>query len=82
MSDTCCNPSCSIPRKPDNGKLYCAEIEIGDATALRQRKVAYFWLCDCCARQMKPESEVAGEVIRQLLSPAFSASTPVSGTVH
>jgi hypothetical protein len=82
MSDTCGNPACSVPRHPDNGKLFCAEIEISSEAALRQRTIAYIWLCDYCARQMKPESEVAGEVIRVLLSPDSAASAPVSGAVH
>ena len=82
MSDTCANPSCSVSRHPDNGKLFCAEIEFSSATQLHQRKIAYVWLCDYCARQMKPDSEVAGEVIRLLLSPATGASAPVSGTVQ
>jgi hypothetical protein len=55
MSDTCSNPSCSVLRHPGNGKLFCAEIEISGAAELRQR-TAYVWLCDGCARQMKPRA--------------------------
>jgi hypothetical protein len=82
MSDTCGNPSCSVSRHPDNGKLFCAEIEISGATELHHRTIAYIWLCDGCARQMEPESEVAGEIIRVLLTQSSGASTPISITVN
>lgn len=75
MSETCGNPSCSISRHPDSGKLFCAEIEISGATELHRRKTAYVWLCDGCARQMKPESEVAGEIIRVLIAQSAGAAT-------
>ncbi len=68
MSDTCANPSCSVSRHLDHGKFFCAEIEICGATQGPQRKTAYVWLCDGCARQMRPESEVAGEIIRVLIA--------------
>jgi hypothetical protein len=82
MSDTCANPSCSVSRHPDNGKLFCAEIEISGATEVHQRKIAYIWLCDGCARQMKPESAVAGEIIRGLLAQSCGAATASSPTVN
>jgi hypothetical protein len=82
MSDTCCNPSCSVSRHPDNGKLFCAEIEISSATELQQRKIVYVWLCDGCARQMKPESEVAGEIIRVLIAQSAGAAAAVAPTVN
>jgi hypothetical protein len=82
MSDTCANPSCSVSRHPDNGKLFCAEIEICSATKLHQRKIAYVWLCDGCARQMKTESEVVGEIIRILLTQSSAASTAVAPMVN
>ena len=82
MSDTCGNPSCSVSCQPDNGKLFCAEIEISSATELYQRKIAYIWLCDGCARQMKPESEIAGEIIRVLLTQPCGASTAIAHTVN
>ncbi len=82
MSDTCGNPSCLVSRHPDNGKLYCAEIEITSATEAGQWKVAYIWLCDGCARQMKPESEVAGEIIRVLIAQSSGAFTASSLTVN
>lgn len=78
MSDTCGNPSCSVSRHPGNGKLFCAEIEISSAIEVHERKTAYVWLCDGCARQMKPESEVAGQIIQALIAqssgtaPAFA----------
>jgi hypothetical protein len=77
MSDTCGNPSCSVSRHPHNGRLFCAEIEIGNA-----RKTAYLWLCDGCSLQMKPQSEVAGEVIRVLISQSCYAATVVAPTVN
>lgn len=82
MSDTCGNPSCSVSRHPDNGKLYCAEIEISGATQVCQRKVAYIWLCNGCARQMKPDSVVAGEIVRVLLTQSSGASTAAASTVN
>jgi len=82
MSDRCANPSCSVSLLPDKGKLFCAEIEISDPIELHQRKVAYVWLCDGCARQMQPESEVAGEVIRALLAQPSAESAPISRAVN
>jgi hypothetical protein len=82
MSDTCGNPSCPVSRHPDNGKLFCAEIEISGATEIHQRKTAYVWLCDGCARQMKPESEVAGEIIRVLIAQSAGAVTAVAPPVN
>jgi hypothetical protein len=82
MSDTCGNPSCSVSRHRCNGKLFCAEIEIGSATEVHQRKKAYVWVCDGCARQMKPESEVAGEIIRLLIAQSSGATTAVAPTVN
>lgn len=82
MSDTCGNPSCSVLRHPGNGKLFCAEIQIGSSTELHQRKIAYVWLCDCCARLMKPESEVAGEIIRGLLITSLGGPTVTAPTVN
>jgi hypothetical protein len=82
MSDTCVNPSCSVSRHPYNGKLFCAEIEISSATKLHQRTIAYVWLCDGCAQQMEPESEVAGEIIRVLLAQSCGATTAVAPTVN
>ena len=82
MSDTCANPSCSVSRHPDHGKLFCAEIEISGATEVHQRKIAYIWLCDGCARQMKPESEVAGEIIRGLLAQSCGVATAVASKVN
>ena len=82
MSDTCSNPSCSVSRQSDNGKLFCAQIEISSATEVHERKTAYVWLCDGCARQMKPESKVAGEIIRVLIAQSAGAATAVAPTVH
>ena len=82
MSETCGNPSCFVSRHPDNGKLFCVEIEITSATEVHQRKIAYVWLCDGCARQMKPESEVAGEIIRLLIAQSSGATTAIAPTVH
>ena len=82
MSDRCANPSCSVSRHPDKGKLFCAEIEISSATEVHQRKTACFWLCDGCARRMKPESEVAGEIIRVLIAQTSGAATAVAPTVN
>jgi hypothetical protein len=82
MSDICANPFCSVSRDPDHGKLFCAEIEIRSLTEVHQRKIAYLWLCDGCAGQMKSESEVAGEIIRVLLAQSSSAPTPISPMVN
>jgi hypothetical protein len=82
MSDRCANPSCSVSRHPDKGKLFCAEIEISSATEVHQRQMAYVWLCDCCARLMKPESEVAGEIIRGLLTTSCGGTTVAASTVN
>ena len=82
MSDTCGNPSCTVSRHPDNGKIFCAEIDIGSATEPHQRTIAYVWLCDRCARQMKPESEVAGEIIRVLIAQSSAPLTVLSRTVN
>lgn len=81
MSYTCGNPSCSVSRHPDNGKLFCAEVEISSATEVLQRKTVYVWLCDYCARQMKPDSEVAGKIIKRLLAQSCGAAT-VASTVN
>ncbi len=82
MSNICANPSCSVLRHPDNGKLFRAEIEISGASEVHQRETAYLWLCDGCARQMKPESEVAGEIIRVLLAGSSGADAGVSPAVN
>ena len=82
MSDICANPSCSVSHRPDNGMLFCAEIEISGTTEVHQRKIAYVWLCDGCARQMKPNSEVAGEIIRVLLTQSSAAAAPLPPTVN
>ena len=82
MSDTCSNPSCSVSRQPDNGKLFCAEIEMSSATEVHERKTAYVWLCDRCARQMKPESKVAGEIIQVLIAQSAGSATAVIPSVH
>jgi hypothetical protein len=82
MSDTCGNPSCSVSRHLDNGKLFCAEIEISGSNEVHQRKTAYIWLCDGCARQMKAESEVAGEVIRALIAQSAGIATAIAPMVH
>jgi hypothetical protein len=82
MSNTCGNPSCSVSRHPANGKLFCAEIEISSATEVHARKTAYVWLCDGCARQMKPESEVAGEIIRVLIAQSADPATAVAPMVN
>jgi hypothetical protein len=75
MSDSCANPCCSALSYRDNGKLFCAEIEISGATYGCQRKTAYIWLCDCCALQMKAKSEVAEDIIRVLLARSCAEST-------
>jgi len=82
MSDICGNPSCSVSRHPGNGKLFCAEIEISSAIEVYERKTAYVWLCDSCARQMKPDSEVAGEIIRVLIAQSAGAATAAAPTVN
>jgi exosome complex RNA-binding protein Csl4 len=82
MSDTCGNPSCSVSRHRDNGKLFCAEIEISSATEVYQRKIAYVWLCDGCAQQMKPESAIVGDIIRALVAQASGAATAIASTVN
>lgn len=74
MTYTCANPSCSVSRHLANGKLFCVAIEISGATEVHQRKTSYVWLCDGCARQMKPESDVAGEVIRGMLAQSCHAT--------
>jgi len=76
MSDYCANPSCSVSRHPDNGRLFCAEIEISGTTEIHRRETAYVWLCDGCARLMKPDSEVAGEIIRVLLVQSYAPTSP------
>jgi len=75
MSDICGNPSCSVFRHQNNGKYVCAEIEISSATELHQRKVAYIWLCNGCARLMKPESEVVEAIIPGLLTMSSESFT-------
>jgi hypothetical protein len=82
MSDRCANPSCSVSRYSDKGKLFCAEIETRGTIEGPQRKIAYVWLCDGCARKMQPESEVAGEIIRVLLTEPLAALTPISPMVN
>lgn len=76
MADHCANPSCSASRHQDNGRLFCAEIEISGATEIHGRTTAYVWLCDGCARLMKPGSEVAGEIIRVLLAQSYAPNSP------
>jgi hypothetical protein len=82
MSDRCANPSCFVSRDPHTGKLFCTEIEISNTAAVLQRRTAYIWLCDGCARQMKAESEIAGEVIRGLLAASANTQTPISSAVN
>jgi hypothetical protein len=82
MSDTCGNPSCSVSRHRHKGKLFCAEIEISSATEVYQRRTAYVWVCDGCARQMKPESEVAGGIIRVLIARSSGAAAAVAPMVN
>ena len=82
MSYTCGNPSCSVSRHPDSGKLFCAEVEISSATEVHERKTVYLWLCDRCARQMKPDSEIAGEVIRRLLTQSCDASAVATSAMN
>jgi len=82
MSDHCANPSCSLPRTPNQGKLFCAEIEIGGTTCSPLRTTAYVWLCDGCARQMRPDSEVAGDVIRVLMAQSYGSNSPLSSTIQ
>jgi hypothetical protein len=82
MPDTCGNPSCSVSRHPDNGKLFCAEIEIRGETEVRERTIAYVWLCDGCARQMRPESEIVGEITRVLLAQSSGSAMPISPAVN
>jgi hypothetical protein len=74
MSDRCANPSCFVSRDPHTGKLFCTEIEISNTAAVL--------LCDGCARQMKAESEIAGEVIRGLLAASANTQTPISSAVN
>ena len=82
MSYTCGNPSCSVSRHPDSGKLFCAEVEISSATEIHERKTVYLWLCDHCARQMKPDSKIAGEIIRGLLAQSCGAATVAASAVN
>ena len=82
MPDCCANPSCSVPRYPNQGKLFCAEIEIGSATCAAHRTTAHVWLCDGCARQMTPDSEVAGDIVRALLAQSYPSCTPQSSAVN
>ena len=82
MSDRCANPPCSAPRHPNQGKLFCVEIEIGSATCTAQRTTAYVWLCDGCAKQMKPNSEVAGDIIGALVAQTYASCTPVRPMVN
>jgi hypothetical protein len=82
MSETCANPSCSVSRCRDHGKLFCAEIEMSSTSEVHKRRVAYVWLCDCCAQQMKPESEIVGEIVRELIARSAGASAAVAPMVN
>jgi hypothetical protein len=82
MSHYCANPSCSVPLVPNQGKLFCAEIEIGSASSAARRTTTRVWLCDGCARQMKSYSEVASDVIRALLADSCASYPPIQSMIN
>jgi hypothetical protein len=71
-----------MPRHFNKGKLFCAELEIAKVSDVPQHMTVHVWLCDGCAMQMKPDSQVAGEVIRLLLAQFYNPSAPYSPTVN
>lgn len=83
MSDTCGNPSCSVPRRPHDGKLFRAEIEISGGAELRRQMMVCVWLCDGCARQMRPEGAIVGEITKGLIAQSYGVATAmVASTVN
>ena len=63
MLGKCANRWCSSLRTGDEGQLFRLDIDIANTAGENQRKTAYVWLCDPCARQMSPRIEVAGDTV-------------------
>jgi len=82
MAEKCANPLCSSLRRPDEGKLFRADIEIGNLAGRHQTKTAYVWLCDRCAVQMNPRIEVSGNTVRLLLAAIPPASVATETSPH
>jgi hypothetical protein len=83
MSGRCANPMCSVPRLPEEGKLFRLDIEIGNADGTCGTKTAFVWLCGQCSQAMNPKIEVAGNTVKVLLAahPVMPvAARPSAGT--
>jgi hypothetical protein len=63
MPGKCANGFCSSLRTGDEGKLFRLDMDIGNTAGENHRKTAYVWLCDSCARRMRPWIEQAGNSV-------------------
>ena len=68
MAGKCANRCCLTPRRPDEGKMFRLDIELGNKAGGNERKTAYIWLCARCAQRMHPRVQVTGSTITLLLS--------------
>ena len=79
MQGKCANRLCSSLRTADEGKLFRLDLDIGNAAGENQRRTAYVWLCDSCAREMIPRIEVAGDTVLVMLGAKPHRAVPGHG---
>lgn len=68
MVSRCANQFCLTPRRPDMGKMFRLDIDLGNKAGGSERKTAYIWLCSGCAEKMHPKIQITGNTITLLLS--------------
>ena len=63
MTGKCANQWCSTLRRPNQGKLFRLDIDLGIRSGGSQRMTEYVWLCGRCAQLMHPKVEFDGDTI-------------------
>ena len=63
MTGNCANRSCTTLRRPNQGKLFRLDIDLGSFSGTDEHLTEYIWLCRACAEVMHPAVEVTRDTV-------------------
>ena len=63
MIGNCANRSCTTLRRPNQGKLFRLDIDLGSLSGTDEHLTEYIWLCRTCAQVMHPAVEVTRDSV-------------------
>lgn len=80
MARNCANRSCATVCRPNQGKLFRLDIDLGSLSGTDEQVTEYIWLCAACAQVMHPEVEITRDsvILRLTKNDAMSVAVPAT----